>query len=73
MLNLHTFSDSCAWCPLLMLQSDLLQCHQVVRQLTPPLEDCSVRALEDRKRGKEGRQGVQKPVKLGPCMLHHPL
>lgn len=55
---LYTFSDSCAWRPLLMLQSDLLQCHEVVRQLTPPLEDRSVRALEDRKRRKEVRKGL---------------
>lgn len=52
-LNLCTFSDSCAWRSLLMLQSDLLQRHKVVRQLTPPLEDCSVRALEDRRRRKQ--------------------
>ena len=60
-LNFHTFSDSGAWRPLLVLQSDLLQRHKVVRQLTPPLEDCSVRALEDRKTGgqKERETGRQ--------------
>lgn len=52
MQNLHTLSDSCAWSPLLVLQSDLLQCHKVVRQLAPPFVDCSVRALEGR-RGEE--------------------
>lgn len=58
-VNLNTFSDSCARRPLLMLQSDLLQRHEVVRQLTPPLEYCSVRALEDKKRGKEVRKGLR--------------
>lgn len=57
-VNLYTFSDSCAWRPLLMLQSDLLQRHEVVRQLTPPLEDCSVCALEDRETGKEVRKDL---------------
>lgn len=61
-LNLYTFSDGCAWRPLLVLQSDLLQRHKVVRQLTPPLEDRSVRALEERREG-----GEEKSRKLDLC------
>ncbi len=40
-----TFSDGSAWCSLFVLQSDLLQRHQVVRQLTAPFKYCGVGSL----------------------------
>lgn len=43
----RTFSDGCAGRPLLMLQPDLFQSHEVVRQLAPPLEHCGVRPLQE--------------------------
>lgn len=41
-----TLSDCCARCSLLVLQSDLLQCHQVLCQFTPPFENCGVCPLK---------------------------
>lgn len=49
-----------------MLQSDLLQRHQVVRQLAPPLEDRRVRPLQ----GSEERFEAVKPVL---CISHQHL
>lgn len=40
-----TFSNGSAWSTFLMLQTDLLQSHQVIRQLTAPFIYCSVGAL----------------------------
>lgn len=41
-----TFSDGGAGGPLVMLQPDLLQGHQVLGEFAPPFEDRGVRPLE---------------------------
>lgn len=48
-----TFPDSGAWSPFLVLQADLLQCHQVFCQLAASLEDSGISALQG-ERGHEG-------------------
>lgn len=45
MTKLATFPDGSAWGSLLVLQPDLLQRHQVVRQLTASFEYCGVGSL----------------------------
>lgn len=47
-LGCYTLSDGSAGRPLLMLQPDLLQGHEVLCQFTAPLEDCGIGALGTR-------------------------
>lgn len=53
--GVFTFPDGGAWSPFLVLQADLLQCHQVFCQLAAPLEDSGISALWG-ERGREGHE-----------------
>lgn len=61
-LGCCTLSDGSARRPLLMLQPDLLQGHEVLRQLAAPFEDCGI-----------GTLGTRTPAAPATLRAHGPL